>query len=161
MKSFSFTTIFVLGGGACAAASAAEIMAFATEESTSVGRGRLCLLFSGGSGARAVSPSDTGYASELYAADVLSMTNLTGGAATAAASGSPGSPGSPRHGYLYSDLLRGSGGEKQIGTPASGTWVCAPAQHFPSPDIPIRCGQCTASLAAVAAPSPCPLVPAS
>lgn len=152
MKAFSFTTILVLGGGACAAAlSAAAMMAaaFATNESASVGRGASCLLFPGGPGA--VLPTNTGFHSELYMlqTDVLSMTNLTGGAATAAASG--GSPSSP-HSDLYSDLQRGSGGENKIDIPA---------QHFPSPDIPIRCGQCTAPLAAAAEaiPTPVPLVP--
>eukprot|EP01052_Picozoa_sp_SAG31_P006233 SAG31_NODE_284_length_18497_cov_11.811773_19_plen_165_part_00 len=160
MKTFSVTVtvLFVLRGDTCAAASAAAsaMTAITADESTSVGRGAFCLLFSGGSGARAVSPSDTGYASELYAADVLSITNLTGGAAAP----SCGSPGAPLDGYLYSDLLRGSGGEKKIGRrSASETWGCALAQHFPSPDIPIRCGQCTAPLAAAAVPSPAPLVP--
>eukprot|EP01050_Picozoa_sp_SAG11_P040432 SAG11_NODE_17571_length_514_cov_1.402410_1_plen_90_part_10 len=90
MKTFFSTILFVLGGGACAAAGAAAFMtAFAgitaheSDESTSVGRGAFCLLFPRGSGGRAAPPSDTGYASELHAADVLSMTNLTGGAATA------------------------------------------------------------------------------
>ena len=135
MKAFSFTTILVLGGGACAAAlSAAAMMAaaFATDESTSVGRGASCLLFPGGPGAcaYAVLPTDIGYGSELYTADNLSMANLTGGAAAAA--GSCGSPGSP-HGDLYMccGLQWGSGGEKQIGIlPFWGALGRALAQPF-------------------------------
>eukprot|EP01052_Picozoa_sp_SAG31_P047635 SAG31_NODE_9621_length_1249_cov_9.288696_2_plen_125_part_00 len=83
MKTFSVTVLFVLG----AAAIAAAITAFATDESTSVEMGAVCLLFPGGSGARAGPPSDTGYDSSLYMlqADFMDTTNLTGGAAAATA----------------------------------------------------------------------------
>eukprot|EP01050_Picozoa_sp_SAG11_P025392 SAG11_NODE_5712_length_1481_cov_1.559334_1_plen_307_part_00 len=89
MKAFSFATILVLGGGACAIMAAAVT----ADESTSVGMGAFCLLFPGGPGACAVLPTDTGFHSELYMlqTDVLAMANRTGGVATAAA------PGSPRH----------------------------------------------------------------
>eukprot|EP01052_Picozoa_sp_SAG31_P048554 SAG31_NODE_10211_length_1170_cov_1.231559_1_plen_259_part_00 len=102
---------------------------FATDENTySVEMGAVCLLFPGGSGARAGPPSDTGYDSSLYMlqADFLDTTNLTGGAAAATAPGSP-------HNDLYSDLLRGSGDENKIGTPPFvGALGCAPAQSFPN-----------------------------
>ena len=97
------------------------------------------MLFPGGPAACAVLPTDTGFHSELYMlqTDVLSMTNLTGGAATAAASS--GSPGSP-HSDLYSDLQRGSGGEnRRFGTPPSDAQGRASAQPFPCPHIPSRC----------------------
>ena len=155
MKAFSFTNILVLGGGACAAAlSAAAMMAaaFATDESGSVGRGASCLLFPGGPGACAVLPTDTGFHSELYMlqTDVLSMTNLTGGAATAAASS--GSPGSPRHGNsmtnnLCFDLLWGSGDEKKF---SNSTFAAAPQlvqdQLLSTSSIMSRCGSALSSV---------------
>lgn len=126
MKTFSVTVLFVLGGGTCAAASAAAITAFATDESTySVEMGAVCLLFPGGSGARAGPPSDTGYDSSLYMLQA-DTTNLTGCGAAATAPGSP-------HNDLYSDLLRGSGGESVISIPPFvGALGCAPAQSFPN-----------------------------
>ena len=67
MTAFSFTGLFVLGGGACAALAAAIMAAAVTaDESTSVGSEAFCLLFPGGPGACAVLPTDTGFHSELY-----------------------------------------------------------------------------------------------
>ena len=164
MKAFSFTTILVLGGGACAALAAAIMAAAVTaDESTSVGMGAFCLLFPGGPGACAVPPTDTGFHSELYMlqTDVLTMANRTGGAATAAAS-VYGSPGSPLDNNLCCDLLRGSGGETLIiGIPPFvGALGRASAQHSLTPGISIRCGSALrTSSGARAAPSPAPLVP--
>jgi len=134
----SFTVLFVLGGGACAALAAAIMAAAVTaDESTSVAMGAFCLLFPGGSGACAVPPSGTGYGNDQHMIQTgfLGATNLTGGAAAAAA---PGSPHSDM--YMYSDLLHGSGGEKINGIPpflaALGR---ALAQPFSFLGISIRC----------------------
>lgn len=142
MTAFSFTGLFVLGGGACAALAAAIMAAAVTaDESTSVGMGAFCLLFPGGSGACAVPPSGTGYGNDHYMIQTgfLVATNLTGGAAAAAAS--YGSHDSPLDGYLCCDLVRGSGGEKSGSPIFGGAWRRSPAQqHFPSPSIASRCG---------------------
>ena len=86
-------------------------VAVTADESTSVGMGAFCLPFPGGPGARAVLPTDTCYGNNHHViqADFLDTTDLPGGAAAAAA---PGSPHSDMH--MDSDLLQGSGGEKQI-----------------------------------------------
>ena len=158
MKAFSFTTILVLGGGACAALAAAIMAAAVTaDEFTSVGMGAFCLLFPGGPGACAVLPTNTGFHSELYMlqTDVLSMANQTGGVATAVAPGSP-------HGDLYMccGLERGSGGEKS-GTPTFlGAWRHSPAERFPSFSIASRCGSALragSGSGVGVAPSPAPL----
>eukprot|EP01052_Picozoa_sp_SAG31_P031424 SAG31_NODE_3328_length_4401_cov_4.831939_3_plen_224_part_00 len=68
------------------------VVAVTADESTSVEiGGYICLLLPGGSRARGVPPSDTGYDSSLcmLQADVLSMANLTGGAAAGGSLGSP------------------------------------------------------------------------
>ena len=137
MQTLVVKALFVLGGGACAAASAAAspmTAAITSDGELSCWNGGFPFAVPGGSGARAGPASDAGHGNSLYMvhAGFLDTTDLPGGAATAAPSG--GSPGSP-HSDLYSDLQQGSGGEnKRFGTPA---------QHFPSPDIPIRYGQCT------------------
>lgn len=162
MKAFSFTAILVLGGGACAAVSAAADMAAAVnaDESTyCVGIGAFFLLFAHGSRACAGLPSDRGcYDSNqhMIQTDFLDTTNMTGGAAAATAT-SYSSPGpSLDHGYLCSDLLFGSGGEKKIGNLAcSGMQGLAPAQRFYFPGISNRCGTaCALLVAAVAAAVP-------
>eukprot|EP01050_Picozoa_sp_SAG11_P014189 SAG11_NODE_1720_length_4377_cov_5.551426_5_plen_149_part_00 len=126
------------------------VAAVTADESTSVGMGAFCLLFPGGPGACAVLPTDTGFHSELYQTDVLSMANRTGGAATAAVSN--GSPGSPRHGNsmtnnLCFDLLWGSGDEKKF---SNSTFAAAPQraqdQLFSTPSIMSRCGNALSSM---------------
>ena len=157
MQTLVVKALFVLGGGACAAASAAAspmTAAITSDGELSCWNGGFPFAVPGGSGARAAPPSGAGHGNRLYMvhAGFLDTTNLQGGAAAAAAAG--GSPGSHPNSDLCCGLLWGSGGEnKRFGTPA---------QHFPSPDIPIRYGQCTAPLAAAAAaaiPTHVPLVP--
>ena len=133
MKTSLFTIFSVLGSSACAVANAAAsaammVAAVTTNESSSVGTGAFCLLFPVGSGACAVPPSDASYGSNLcmLQTDFLETTNRTGGATTATAR-----PGSP-HNDLYSDLLRGSGGESVISIPPFvGALGRASAQPFP------------------------------
>ena len=158
MQTLVVKALFVLGGGACAAASAAAspmTAAITSDGELSCWNGGFPFAVPGGSGARAAPPSGAGHGNSLYMvhAGFLDTTNLQGGAAAAAAAG--GSPGSHPNSDVCCGLLWGSGGEnKRFGTPA---------QHFPSPDIPIRYGQCTAPLAAAAAaaaiPTHVPLVP--
>ena len=157
MQTLVVKALFVLGGGACAAASAAAspmTAAITSDGELSCWNGGFPFAVPGGSGARAAPFSGAGHGNSLYMvhAGFLDTTNLQGGAAAAAAAG--GSPGSHPNSDLCCGLLWGSGGEnKRFGTPA---------QHFPSPDIPIRYGQCTAPLAAAAAaaiPTHVPLVP--
>ena len=136
MKAFSFATILVLGGGACAALAAAIMAAAVTaDESTSVGMGAFCLLFPGGPGACANLPTDTGFHSELYMlqTDVLTMANRTGGVATAVAPGSP-------HGDLYmccapARLRR----REEWHSDFFGGVAAFPAECFPSFSIASRC----------------------
>ena len=153
MQTFSFTTILVLGGGACAAASAAAIMAFATsDESTSVGMGAFCLPFPGGPGACAALPTDTGDGNDHYMIQTgfLDTTDPPGGAAAAAA---PGSPHSDM--YMYSDLLQGSGGEKQIDiSPILGALGRTLAEPFSFLGSLIRCDSALGAAAASLAPLP-------
>ena len=160
MKAVSFTTILVLGGGACAALAAAIMAAAVTaDESTSVGMGAFCLLFPGGPGACAALPTDTGDGNDHYMIQTgfLDTTDPPGGAAAAAA---PGSPHSDM--YMYSDLLQGSGGDKIIGIPLfSGALGRALAQPFSFLGISIRCDSALRTGGGGggvgAAPSPAPL----
>ena len=83
MTAFSFTGLFVLGGGACAALAAAIMAAAVTaDESTSVGMGAFCLLFPGGPGACAVLPTDTGCNNDhdMIQTGFMGAANMTGGA---------------------------------------------------------------------------------
>ena len=143
MQTSVVKALFVLFGGACAAASAAAspmtAPAITSADELSCWNGGFPFAVPGGSGARAGPASDAGHGNSLYMvhAGFLDTTDLPGGAATAAPSG--GSPGSP-HSDLYSDLLQGSDGDKIIDFPP--LWRAlgrALAQPFSFLGISIRC----------------------
>eukprot|EP01052_Picozoa_sp_SAG31_P026220 SAG31_NODE_2360_length_5872_cov_20.790230_5_plen_130_part_00 len=128
-------------------------MAFATsDESTSVGMGAFCLPFPGGPGACAALPTDTGdgHNHHMIQTGFLDTTDPPGGAAAAAA---PGSPHSDM--YMYSDLLQGSGGEKQIDiSPIWGALGHTLAEPFSFLGSLIRCDSALGAAAPSLAPLP-------
>eukprot|EP01052_Picozoa_sp_SAG31_P014158 SAG31_NODE_870_length_11338_cov_14.525047_10_plen_307_part_00 len=167
MKTTFFTVLFVLGGGAHAqlqagkwikqlgvscllagggagaggSAAAPDYSHFSSAVAVFIA----CDTTSDGDGRAPSLPFCESYDSNLYmlqAEDVLSLANLTDGAAAAAPScGSPGSPLDSCDLYMCYDLLRGSGGESVIGIPAAfvGELGRAVAQPFPFLRISIRC----------------------
>eukprot|EP01052_Picozoa_sp_SAG31_P005157 SAG31_NODE_223_length_19859_cov_14.949899_4_plen_165_part_00 len=163
MKAFRLTFLFVLGGGACAAAGAVATNFAADGAAASsikqLGVSRALAEGAGESictGARSGFLPFSGHGSD----DVLTNTmNLTG--AGAAAPDYSHFYGFPLDGYVYSDLLQGSGGKKKIDiSPILGALGRTLAQPFSFLGSLIRCDSVlrTSGGGGVgAAPSPAPL----
>eukprot|EP01051_Picozoa_sp_SAG22_P003504 SAG22_NODE_172_length_16609_cov_14.370806_6_plen_166_part_00 len=142
MKAFRLTVLFVLGGGACAAAGAVATNFTADGAAASsmkqLGVSRALAEGAGESictRARSGFLPFSGYGSD----DVLTNTMNLAGVGSAAPDFSH-FYGFPLDGYVYSDLLRGSGGESVISIPPFvGALGRALAQPFSFLGISIRC----------------------
>eukprot|EP01050_Picozoa_sp_SAG11_P001483 SAG11_NODE_64_length_18817_cov_64.238327_2_plen_167_part_00 len=164
MKAFRLTVLFVLGGGACAAAGAVATNFTADgAAASSIKQSGVSCLSAGGAGAG----DSTSAGVEVFcsrSSECGGYCNLTGeGAAASDYSHFYGSPSTPLDGYMYiSDLLWGSGGEKIIGiSPFWGALGRALAQPFSFLGISIRCDSALRTSGGGggvgAAPSPAPL----
>eukprot|EP01052_Picozoa_sp_SAG31_P046827 SAG31_NODE_9112_length_1332_cov_1.209246_1_plen_172_part_00 len=148
MKAFSLTVLFVLGGGACAAAGAVATNFTADGAAASwIKQLGVSCLSAGGAGAGDIAGDISEYITPAGVETLFrSQSSECGGyyciltGAGAAAPDYSHFYGFPLDGYVYSDLLQGSGGEKINGTPpflaALGR---ALAQPFSFLGISIRC----------------------
>eukprot|EP01050_Picozoa_sp_SAG11_P004941 SAG11_NODE_330_length_10677_cov_8.535117_2_plen_168_part_00 len=166
MKAFRLSVLFVLGGGACAAAGAvatnftADGAAASFDKAVGGLEGLGVLQCTGESictGARSGFSPFSGYGSD----DVLTNTMNLAGVGSAAPDFSH-FYGFPLDGYVYSDLLQGSGGEKQIDiSPILGALGRTLAQPFSFLGSLIRCDSALRTSGGGggvgAAPSPAPL----
>eukprot|EP01052_Picozoa_sp_SAG31_P025170 SAG31_NODE_2192_length_6226_cov_6.328219_8_plen_162_part_00 len=158
---FSFTGLFLLGGGACAAAGAAATNFTADgAAASSMKQSGVSCLSAGGAGAG----DSTSAGVDIFCSQSSECGDhciLTG--AGAAAPDYSHFYGFPLDGYvhMYSDLLQGSGGEKIIGIPPFwGALGRALAQPFSFLSSSIRCDSAlrtTGGGGVGAAPSPAPL----
>ena len=159
MKAFRLTVLFVLGGGACAAAGAVATNFTADGAAASwIKQSGVSCLSAGGAGAG----DSTSAGVEVFcsqSSECGGYCNLTGaGAATPDFSHFYGFS---RDGYVYIDLLQGSSGEKKIDIPPIlGALGRTLAQPFSFLGSSIRCDSAlrTSGGGGVgAAPSPAPL----